>query len=326
MTRYMQFLCMPLMAIMAGCTPSLPPSTPGGGFSLQTWLFTSVYSVVGNVGILAEFVSDFDHTSAGDPSTIHVTTGPNGEADLPGKRAPATWKFYWVIGGDPGCPTAFNNGINQTVGLHSLETIVCYVPTGQGGVNEAMATISPSTIYTAAPPTSVTISASGFSSQYGMPVVQYYDVTGTLAAQATATFVASDGSYISSPTPNLSQTVTGTYTGIAQNVTSTGQLAAVGGGVVNVVAPPGYMVVTMSTDSCGPVFYNWTYTDALGEMSVNPIVLSNGVAHDCQDHNPPGATYTDQYGHTIRISAAPAVSAQLLVSGSYQTIPMQGVN
>ena len=69
-----------------------------------------------------------------------------------------------------------------------------------------------------------TITGSGFTSTYGMPVVGYYNSQGDLVVQSTATVIASNGTYIEAPTPNLSGVTLGTYAGLVANKTSTGGL------------------------------------------------------------------------------------------------------
>src|SRR5689334_5142704 len=110
--------------LLSGCKPSLPPATPGGGFVIETLYFpqTGPLQVVGGITINASFVRDFDFTSAGDPSSFSVVTNALGLASAAGKRAPATWDFLWVSGGDPGCAYAFNNPDRLTVGLNRTET------------------------------------------------------------------------------------------------------------------------------------------------------------------------------------------------------------
>jgi hypothetical protein len=50
-----------------------------------------------------------------------------------------------------------------------------------------------------------------------MPTVEYYDLNGTLVAQNTASQVASDGTALTAPTPNLSQFGSGAYIASVRN-------------------------------------------------------------------------------------------------------------
>jgi hypothetical protein len=71
-----------------------------------------------------------------------------------------------------------------------------------------------------------------------MPVVGYYNSQGDLLAQATATVIASKGTYIEAPTPSLKGVTLGTYAGLVANKTSTGALDYLGAASVYVGYPP----------------------------------------------------------------------------------------
>ncbi|MGB6546711.1 MAG: hypothetical protein WBE97_13925, partial [Candidatus Acidiferrales bacterium] len=58
------------------------------------------------------------------------------------------------------------------------------------------AVASPNPIYSCCAPSTETIVGSGFDPTYGMPLVQYYDATGTLVDQETASSVSPDGTTI----------------------------------------------------------------------------------------------------------------------------------
>jgi hypothetical protein len=70
-------------------------------------------------------------------------------------------------------------------------------------------TASPSSIDLAAPPATVTLSGVGIDATYGMPLIQYYDSTGSLVASALANTVASDGTWLQGNTPDLSNAYNG---------------------------------------------------------------------------------------------------------------------
>jgi hypothetical protein len=70
---------------------------------------------------------------------------------------------------------------------------------------------SPDYIDVDSPPSSVTISGSGIDTSSGMPTVEYWDQNGYLVAQQQASQVAADGTWLSGPTPDLSQVYSGNY-------------------------------------------------------------------------------------------------------------------
>jgi hypothetical protein len=81
------------------------------------------------------------------------------------------------------------------------------------------------------------VTGSGFSAQYGMPLLQYFDLNGNFVTQANADAVAADGSWISSPIPDISQLPLGTYVGFMKNANSSGGYDLVGATSVQVVLP-----------------------------------------------------------------------------------------
>jgi hypothetical protein len=161
--------------------------------------------------------------AAGDPSMCDVETDLRGRAGCPGKRAPAIWEFfYWGNRHD------LNFCINQRfpifaspLGTHDL---VC---------NQAIGiffTSSPDTMDVQAPPQSFTVSGQGISTEFGMPVIEYWDQTGTVVAQATAAEVAPDGTWIRANTPALDPNSTwgGAYTIGINNVLADGTYNTLG--------------------------------------------------------------------------------------------------
>jgi hypothetical protein len=311
------------LAFLPGCEPSLPKATPGGGFIVTTLLFRNgVFQVSPFTTIELDWVSDYDYTAAGDPSTFRGTTNALGLIAATGKRAPAKWRFYWISGGDPACPIALNQGALQTVGLHRNETFTCYITTQQQlDIRENPATISPATFPTQALPAWVTVYGQGFSSQHGMPLVQYYDVNGNLIAQSTASVVAADGSYIQGPTPDLSQATTGTYVGIAQNVNSDGSLSPVGSGSVDVIATPGYVAFVRGTNEygCG-MWYNFVYKDSHGNATSYPNVAltTPGCPVGTQQ-----TTVHDAFGNPITLYLANGtINGTIVLNGAQYSLPL----
>lgn len=90
----------------------------------------------------------------------------------------------------------------------------------------------------------------------GMPTVEYYDPNGNLAQQTQATECAADGSWISGPTPDLSECATGAYTLIVRNAEG----EAVGSAVVTVFnfLPP-CNSDPEAVSNCEAINYFWNY-------------------------------------------------------------------
>lgn len=87
---------------------------------------------------------------------------------------------------------------------------------------------SPASVDLQAPPTDFSISGSGISATYGMPKIQYWDDNGTMLGEATATYVASDGSWLEAITPDLSSAYSGNWNIHVFNRNSDGSLAHIG--------------------------------------------------------------------------------------------------
>lgn len=129
-------------------------------------------------------------------------TGTDGRYTIINGRAPATWRFTLHSGR---CSGQFGIFLMK----HGQEQKIDCVPL-TGTMLPGFLT-SPASIDTTAPPPTVTIYGQDMNCASGMPMVEYYDSEGTLAQQAQATTCAQDGSWISSPTPDLSSCYPGTY-------------------------------------------------------------------------------------------------------------------
>jgi hypothetical protein len=83
-------------------------------------------------------------------------------------------------------------------------------------------TANPSSADLNAPPASVTISGQGMDGTYAMPKVEYFDGEGYFIGAVIATAIASDGSWLQAPVPDLSYVYSGTYTIRVTNMSSEG--------------------------------------------------------------------------------------------------------
>jgi hypothetical protein len=69
---------------------------------------------------------------------------------------------------------------------------------------------APSTVDLQSPPSSFVLTGQEFMSQYGMPRLEFHDSYGGMVAQATATAVSSDGTWLEVDNPDFSHCYTGT--------------------------------------------------------------------------------------------------------------------
>ena len=161
--------------------------------------------------------------AAGDSRRCDVVTDGQGRAGCTRGRAPAIWEFVYFWDG-----TGMNLCKNQKFVVFaapvSTYTIVCEDQIG------IFFTASPDTMDVQAPPPSVTVYGQGIDTTYGMPVIEYWDYTGTVVAQATAAEVAPDGTWIRANTPSIDPNSTwgGAYTVGINNVLADGTYTTVG--------------------------------------------------------------------------------------------------
>lgn len=215
-------------------SPTLPPPTSGGGFVLATFIN------VNNSGPIAEgFVSlsgvwQADaFGAAGSANSFNVTTNTLGLVSADGARAPAEWLITWL---SSQFAPAECNGFSQTgiIQLSAEENVTCIIIDNGASLAVAAASfsLSPNPVYINAAPSSGTVAGSGFSSTYGMPLVQYYNLDGTLMGQENATSV--NGTSVQISAFDISQLPAGTYAAFVSNAASGGGYTYLGNGVIQV--------------------------------------------------------------------------------------------
>ncbi len=230
-----------LTIMIGGCendNPAPPPSTPGGGWTLQTvyedLTDNSLPVAVPDVTVYGQWEAD-EPGATGNDNPFSVTTGTQGLYYLAGVRAPAKWELTWQAGGPTVCAGLMTTA---TVAQGSLEDLLCLVTTITIGDVDAF---SPNPVNTSSLPATVTITGSGFTATYGMPLAQYYDSAGTLVAQESATEVGSGGTSITGPTPsNLASLESGLYTVVVSNAVAGGNWEVAGAASVNLETPIPY--------------------------------------------------------------------------------------
>lgn len=198
-------LCLIFVAAMAACIPS--PPKPGFRISTTVTRFnayffpqTVAYPNAGINGRLVQPTPYLGPVSGTIPGFVG-STGPQAYMNVNGGVAPALWNGGFSPGSYCGGQTMFFNIFpGEDYGFD------CFlIPIGGFFI------ATPSTIDVSSPPAFVTISGSGISSAGGMPTVEYYNSYGTLVAQEAASQVASDGTWLSASTPDLSSVSSGQY-------------------------------------------------------------------------------------------------------------------
>jgi hypothetical protein len=134
------------------------------------------------------------------------TTNSDAYYDVSGGKTPARWRLgegNGPCGGQSVTVDILNAG--STVNLNCRD------------LPSTFFSFLPSVIKRDMPPESITIEGTGISSAGGMPTIEYYDLNGSLVAQNTAFEVASDGSALIAPAPNVSSLDSGAYVALVRN-------------------------------------------------------------------------------------------------------------
>lgn len=204
MTRRYLLLIVALFFVGVSTACSSEPPNPGFRVTtrlLTTDILTGGVSDVPHQNILLSGAWDRDITTPTGSLTVFLgrSSGSGGYVDVAGGRAPAVWELTEDNGQCAGQTVA------EQIYPGEDEEIFCAV--------HAFSSFnaSPSFIDKTDPPTSITINGSGISSVGGMPTVEYWDSYGNMIGQQQATSVASDGTWLTGPVPNLTDSGTGRF-------------------------------------------------------------------------------------------------------------------
>jgi hypothetical protein len=238
-----------------GCGPSNSSDT-NAGFSVATYQNNITVDQFGNV--IQQFtvpqpssVSGFelsDHSGATGTLTSFGPARTGTQANTPlnkytatGARAPASWRLAANFFPLPAC---FPEQTDFDVIRGATSDYKCDI------INHVVAfAVSPGTVDAQDAPGTLTISGSGISTDYGMPVVTAYDEIGNFAGQETAISVAPDGSSLTVNTPGGLTLTNTTYTLSVENVMSDGTQSLIGVGLITVYDVPS----DPPPDPCGSV-------------------------------------------------------------------------
>ena len=257
--------------LLTGCPagPTLPPTTSGGGFFVSSFVsFNLAPRVVAPIAqIKLTWHEDLSGTAAGSAQTQNITTNSAGIGIASNARVPATWNFKWVFSLTAPCL-----GQNQDADVLVVDSdveVTCTVTDFPSGT-ETVATAAAVSGYAFSPNPIATdrstgdeafILGPGFNKQFGMPLIQYFDLNGNLVAQTNADAIAVDGTWMSAPVPDISQLPVGTYVGFLNNANSSGGYDILGSVSLQVVLPP---PPPPPTDPCpGGICINQCYDQGL---------------------------------------------------------------
>ena len=206
-----------LLSVGFDCGGGSPP--PPVGFQVHTMDENNIFGTLqDSPGINLYFY--IEHLAPGQvqgfiTSFRNVTTDSSGFYSATNGETPGVWNFTENNGPCGG------QSVPALVGNNTTQPLDCIA------VNLAF-NMTPSTLDAFNPPAALQIFGSSISSSHGMPQVQFYDISGNIAAQVTASSVASDGSSLPAPMPNISGFETATYGIRVMNVMQDGSLQPAG--------------------------------------------------------------------------------------------------
>lgn len=237
------------LAVLSGCgNPSNPNSgrtAPGGGMTIQTFYQEggSLPVAIGYVNLLGNYVKDIGfniyYPAGSDYSSFDIYTGiSNATWTNTNKRTPAIWSLTWTDKGThPECAQYLLANQQDIVFpiAYGIFTLTCVPPKSNeqarisegGSSGNTTAKISPSVINLNYPPSTLTVTGSGFSSQYGNPIVQFFDSNGAWVEEMDPSSVSSTSLTVPA---DWSGFLTGKYTFVVLNIDTSGNYYAIAAG------------------------------------------------------------------------------------------------
>lgn len=118
------------------CGPTLPPTTSGGGFFIETEFVPAVGPIVAQPFVTTHW--DFNHDVAGfnavgDPTGFDNTTNAAAIGVSENGRVPSLWNVIWRAGGPAGCinATDFPGTLFQSNPQRTTEVFCIQPPQGR---------------------------------------------------------------------------------------------------------------------------------------------------------------------------------------------------
>jgi len=235
-------LCVPIaLALLAfGCPSSTPPPPPPDGFSVQTQYQEFVNEIPVTPPTLLPLVnikSTYAFTAPGVPTTGTLRdcdgfTDTLAILQCPARVVPGTWVFTFLSGPCVGISdnTSFDIPAGTRLGYRcEIHHRRFFLSVGSLDVN--------------APPATVSLTGTGMSSAYGMPVIQFVNTSsGVIVASTTATSINTEGTWIQATMPNVSSAYSGQYVAVVYNAQANGTFLGIGGDWIDFYGndpPPG---------------------------------------------------------------------------------------
>jgi hypothetical protein len=203
-----------------------PPAPPPVGFQIHTMDDGSLFGTLEdspNVNVISNLQEAIVNDPVGNITYFNATTDSNGYWQAVNAIVPANWLFNETNGPCGGQQAVATVGNGQTQDLDCISLVLSYV-------------VSPSSLEVWNPPTSLSITGTGMTTQYGMPHVQIFNNVGTQVADIVATSVTDNGEVLTAPGPSLTGLSTGTYGLEVLNVQSNGTLAPAGAAPIPIIA------------------------------------------------------------------------------------------
>lgn len=214
-------LCAGLSAACGGGS-----STQQSGFYAQGEKYVSVigggYALISVANVQGTHQFDNSTSAVGSVTSFGPLLCIGGPCKIDGGRVPARWRI--IAGGGGECIGQITNP-DMDVSAGQTKTARCLVFGSIGPFFPFQQSVN----LQAPPPNLELGGGSGLDSTYGMPHLEYFDgYSGEVIGSTDATAVSADGSWLQSPTPDLSQVYSGTYNILISNRQADGSMAYIG--------------------------------------------------------------------------------------------------
>jgi hypothetical protein len=211
--------------LSAACSGGGSTTTQQSGFKVQGEKYVSVfgggYSLISVANVQGTHQFDNSTSAVGSVRSFGPLLCVGGPCKIDNGRVPARWRIFAGLGGE--CIGQITSP-DMDVSAGQTKIAQCLVFGSIGPFFPVMQSVN-----LQAPPPSIELSGSGLDTTYGMPHLEYFDgYSGDTIGSADATAVSADGSWLQSPTPDLSGVYSGTYSILISNRQADGSLAYVG--------------------------------------------------------------------------------------------------
>ncbi len=180
--------------------------------------------------VLGRHLSDIGRASFGSRTSFVGTTGFDARFHVDDGRVPANWRLIQNSGPCNGFINDFSVAPSQTIPVMCDRTRFFFV-----------FSFAPESVPISAPPVNFVIGGEAMETTYGMPLIQFYDQTGSLVGYTYASVVNETGTQLQASMPDVSQWYNGVVGVLVSNATSDGYFEPIGNALVEItggVDPP----------------------------------------------------------------------------------------